>query len=190
MTWLGMGVRPRAPRPELKAQVLARAFAARPPRAAWWPLARAAVLLLALGGVGWAAWQIGRLRAERAQLAAHLAAVRDTLALVRSPAPVHHIPVVTAGRAGTITIFTDTTTHRWLVACNGIAPNAPGETYQIWFVTATGVQSAMVMPMHDDQPMVAAAPMPEVAVVGVAMSVEPAGGSPAPRGQLLFKRML
>lgn len=82
--------------------------------------------------------------------------------------------------------------QRWLISCHNLAPNAPGEAYQLWFVTETGMRSAHVMVMRDDRPMIAAVPMPAGAgrVLGAAMSVEPEGGSPELRGPILFKRML
>lgn len=189
MDWLGMAARSRRPRPELKAAVLARAFAAGRRGAPWAPLAAAAALVLAMG-MAWAGWHARQLGAERNRLATELAAVRDTLDLVRSPGARLHFDVFTGGRAGTVTFFADSSSGRWLVSCNGLAPNAPGETYQVWFVTATGMRSALLMPMHDDSPMIAAVGMPDEPVMGVAMSVEPEGGSADPRGQLLFKRML
>lgn len=192
MNWLGMAVRPRTPRAELRERVLARAYAAGRRRRPWRPLAAAATVVLALGALAArSVWQLGRLRAEREVLAARATALRDTLDLVRRPgARVFHIPVVTDGRAGSVTIFADTATQRWLVTCNGLSPNAPGQAYQIWFVTESGMSSALVMPMTNDRPMIAAIAMPDVAVTGVAMSVEPERGSPEPSGPVLFKRAM
>ncbi len=135
--WLGMTPNPRDPRPELRARVLARAVRRRG-RRRWVWLAAAAVLVLALvGGAGyWARERIVALSADRDRLAAELAAVRDTLGFVRGPATrVAWIPVTTNGRLGAVTIFADSASRRWLVRCEGMAPNEPDETYQIWFVT-------------------------------------------------------
>lgn len=184
--WLGMAARPRAPRPGLKDEVLARAHAAgHRRRVPWLPLAAAATLLVALGA-GWRALDRAQRQARAGEAA--LAAARDTLDLLRRPgARVYHIPIVTDGRRGTVTIFADSASHRWLVACHDMSPNAPGETYQIWFVTETGTQSAMLMPMHDATPMMSAVALPVVRVVGAAMSVEPVGGSAEMRGPAVFR---
>jgi len=192
MDWLGMAVRPRVPRAELKALVLARAYAAGHRRGRWLPLAAAAAVLVALGvTAGRAAWQVGRLRAVQDSLGVQAAALRDTLDLVRRPGVrVYHFPVVTASRGGSITIFTDNGTRRWLVTCNNLAPNTPGEAYQIWFVTDAGVRSALVMPMLDENPMIAAIPMPDAPVTGVVMTVEPDSGSARPSGPVVFKQNL
>ncbi len=190
MDWLGMAVRPRMPRPELKAAVLARAYAAGR-RRAWWPLAAAAALVVALAAAGYAQWRVGVLRGERDRLAARAAALRDTLDFVRRPgSTVYHFPVVTAGKAGSITIFTDSQSRRWLVTCNGLTPNTPGEVYQIWFVTARGVRSALVMPMPDATPRIAAIGVPDAAVTGVMMTVEPDSGSTEPHGTVVFEQAL
>src|SRR6266540_1257885 len=79
--WLGMAADPRAPPPELKARVLARARAG--PRRRWW-LAAAAVLVLAVGGAYWSYRTVTTLRAERDRLAGVVASLRDSLALVNS----------------------------------------------------------------------------------------------------------
>ncbi len=190
MDWLAMAVRPRTPRPELRAAVLARAYAAGR-RRTWWPLAAAAALVVTLAAAGYGQWRVAALRAERDRLAARAVALRDTLDFVRRPGTsVLHIPVVTAGKAGSITIFTDAQSHRWLVTCNGLTPNTAEEVYQIWFVTAGGVRSALVMPMPDANPRIAAIGMPDAAVTGVMMTVEPDSGSTEPRGPVVFEQAL
>jgi anti-sigma-K factor RskA len=124
-----------------------------------------------------------------ARLATSLAATRDTLGLLRQPGTrLVVIPVVTGGRAGDLTIFDDTLSHRWLVTCHGLSPNAPGQTYQLWFVTDQGMLSAALMTMDHPAPMVMALDMPRgtAKVMGVAMSVEPRAGSAEPKGPMLF----
>jgi anti-sigma-K factor RskA len=193
--WLGMAARPRTPRPELKARVLARAFAS---RRRLWRLAAAAGLALAVvgGGGGGAYWSyrtVTGLRAERERLAATIAALQDSLALVRSvDAKVVWIPVTTGGRVGGVTIFADTARHRWLVRCDGLAPNAPDQAYQLWFITDQGMKSAALMPMDHEQPMVMALEMPQGGgrVMGAAMTIEPRVGSAQPNGPMVFHRML
>jgi anti-sigma-K factor RskA len=177
--WLGMSVEPRVPRPELKARVLARALAARPARR--WPLAAAAgiVIALAVSGLLWR-----RVR----RLETGLAAARDTLDLVRSPgSPVVAIPVSFGSRTGLLTVFSDTASDRLLVTCRDFPENAPGQTYQMWFVTDHGMRSAGLMNIEEDYPMVTVVNVPdEMRVTGFAMSVEPRGGSPQPHGRMLF----
>lgn len=179
--WIGMDASPRTPRPDLKARVLSRALAALPltPR---WALAAAAVLAMALVGSG-LLWR----RASR--LEQRLAATRDTLDLLRQPGTrVIPIPVVMGSRTGELTIFADSVSHRWLVTCHNLAPNAPGQAYQLWFVTERGMRTAALMPMDRDTPMLVALDMPSGAgkVMGVAMSVEVREGAAEPKGPMLF----
>ena len=178
--WLGMAATPRTPDPELKARILARATVA--PRRSAWPLAAAALLVLGVAGSGLLLRRAVRLQAD-------LAAARDTLGLLRQPGTrVIAIPVVTAGRPGELTIFADSVSHRWLVTCHNLTPNAPGEAYQLWFVTERGMRTAALMPMDRPAPMVVALDMPQGAgkVMGVAMSLEPRDGSAEPKGPMLF----
>ena len=181
--WLGMAAAPRAPRPELKDRVVQRAQSA---RRLHWSMLAAAALVGALAGGG-VLWQ----RAGR--LAVDLAAARDTLNLLRQPGGrVLMIPVTTAGRPGAMTIYADSLTRRWLVTCHHLTPNHTGEAYQLWFLTTAGALPAAIMPMDRDVPMVMTLEVPVGvgAVIGVAMSVEPRRGSPAPTSPLLFRAAL
>ena len=188
--WLGMLGPPRTPRPELKARVLARARARRR-----WPLAAAALLVVGVGGGAWWAYDtIGALAAERDQLARRVQALEDTVStFIHGPAvQLVQIPVSTGGRVGSVTIFADSVRHRWLVRCDGLAPNARDQAYQLWFITETGMATAAVMPMDQDRPMVMALEVPRVhgRVMGAAMSIEPRAGSASPSGPIVFHRLL
>jgi len=187
--WLGMSVPPRTPRPELKGRVLARAVA----RGRRWPLALAAALVVLTAGVGsawWAYHTIEALGADRDRLAARVAALEDTVSsFIHDPATrLIQVPVSTGGRVGSVTIFADSVRHRWLVRCDGLAPNAGDQAYQLWFVTDQGMRPAAVMPMDRDQPMVMGLPLPQAGerVTGAAMSIEPRAGSVRPSGPMVF----
>lgn len=189
--WLGMLAAPRSPRPDLKGRVLARALA---PRRTWrGALAAAALITLAVGGGAWWAYRtIDALTAERAILAARVRALEDTVAtFIHGPATrLIQIPVSTGGRVGSVTIFADSTRHRWLVRCDGLAPNARDQAYQLWFITDRGMSTAAVMPMDEDRPMVMALEVPPGGVLGAAMSIEPRAGSGSPSGPMVFHRLL
>jgi anti-sigma-K factor RskA len=189
--WLGMLAPPRTPRSELKGRVLERAL--RPRRR--WPLAVAAVLVVGGGTAGWRAYRtIDALTGERAQLTSRVAALEDTVStfIHGASTELFQIPVSTGGRVGSVTIFADRVGHRWLVRCDGLAPNASDQAYQLWFITEAGMVTAAVMPMDQDRPMVMALEMPRGAtrVMGVAMSIEPRAGSASPSGPVVFHRML
>ena len=189
--WLGILAAARTPRPELKGRVLERALA---PRRRW-PLAIAAVFALAVAGSAWWAYRtIDVLTAERDELASRVAAYADTVStfIHGSATQLIQIPVSTGGRVGAVTIFADSARHRWLVRCDGLAPNARDQAYQLWFITETGMLTAAVMPMDQDRPMVMALDMPRAGgrVMGAAMSIEPRAGSTTPSGPMVFHRML
>lgn len=187
-----MSARPRTPPPELKSRVLARAGAAGTRRP--WPLALAAGLALVASGLGWWGWSESQgLASARAEFSEAMAAYHDTLSLLRSPGTrVIQIPVSTNGQAGAVTIFADTMTHRWLVTCHHLATNQPGQVYQLWFITSTGMVNAAVIPMSGNVPMVKALEMPKGAgnVMGAAMSIEPGRGSARPTGPMVFHYLL
>jgi len=191
--WLGMLAAPRTPRPELKGRVVARALARR--RRWGGPLAAAAVITLILGGGAWWAYRtIGRLTAERDGLVTRVQALEDTVStFIHGPATrLIQIPVSTGGRVGSVTIFADSARHRWLVRCDGLAPNARDQAYQLWFITDRGMATAALMPMDQDQPMVMGLEMPRAnqRVMGAAMSIEPRAGSASPSGPMVFHLLL
>ena len=202
--WLGLLAAPRTPRPELKGRVLARAQAA-PRRWRWGrPLAAAALIMIVVGGGAGAWWvdrTIGALTVERDGLATRVHALEDTVStFIHGPATrLIQIPVSTGGRVGSVTIFADSVRHRWLVRCDGLAPNARDQAYQLWFITDRGIATAAVMPMDQDKPMVMALEMPrgggggggaDQRVLGAAMSIEPRAGSASPSGPMVFHRLL
>ena len=189
--WLGILAPARTPRPELKGRVIERALA----RERRWPLAVAAVLALSAAGAAWWAYRtIDALTTERDQLASRVEAYQDTVStfIHGSATQLIQIPVSTGGRVGAVTIFADGARHRWLVRCDGLAPNAHDQAYQLWFITETGMLTAAVMPMDQDRPMVMALEMPRAGgrVMGAAMSIEPRAGSTTPSGPMVFHRML
>ena len=191
--WLGMAASPRSPPPELKARVLARALE----RRRWmWALAAAALLVVLAGGGGayWASRTIRGLSAERDTLATRLAALEDTVNsfLHWTATRLVQVPVSTGGRLGAVTIFADEARHRWLVRCDGLAPNEPDQAYQLWFITDKWMRTAAIMPMDQDRPMVMALEMPagDAQVMGAAMTIEQRAGSAEPRGPLVFHRLL
>src|SRR5260370_38141397 len=116
--WLGMAAPPRAPRPELKAQVLVRGGQRGGGRGYGPSLAAAAVLLVVAGGASWTYRRMGVLEGERARLLAELQAARDSLSFIMGTSSrVIHIPVSTNGRVGAVTIFANTAKHPSLARC-------------------------------------------------------------------------
>jgi hypothetical protein len=193
--WLGMIPGPRAPRAELRTEVLGRAEQRRRPVSGRGLAAAAVLAVLLAGGAYWGWRTIGALRLERDGLVAALAAARDTLGFVRSAATrAVTVPISTSGHAGSVTILADSATRRWLVRCEHMAPNAPDQAYQIWFLTERGMRHAALMPMDPGDAavmtMVFEVPGDAGRVSGAAMSIEPRAGSAQPRGPMVFRVLL
>ena len=164
---------------------------ARPARR--WPLLVAAALAVSAGILGWWGWRESReLASTRGRLNDAIAAYRDTLSLLRSATTrVITIPVSTNGQVGAVTIFADTLTRRWLVTAHHLAANQPGQVYQLWLITTTGMVSASVLPVSGSAPTVEVLEMPKGEVVtGVQMTIEPGRGSPAPTGPMVLHYLL
>jgi anti-sigma-K factor RskA len=178
----------------MKERVLARALTPRR-QLSGRALALAAAIVLALGAAGyWTVQTVRSLRGEVAQLAGTLDRYRDTLnTFLRSPAShILYAPVTTNGRLGAVTILTDSVSRRWLVRCEGLAPNEVDETYQLWYLTDQGPRAAGLMPMMTSDPMTMTLEVPadSARVTGVAMSIEPRDGSVKPSGPMVFRLSL
>jgi len=118
------------------------------------PLAAAALITLAVRAARGGAYRtIGTLTADRDGLPTRVHALEDTVStFIHGPATqLIQIPVSTGGRVGSVTIFADSVRHRWLVRCDGLAPNARDQAYQLWFITERGMATAAVMPIGPGQ---------------------------------------
>jgi hypothetical protein len=193
--WLGMGVRPVAPRPGFTREISDAVLRPAPaPWRQWAPLAAAAGLTLVLG-LGWRGAQrrAAGLEAELASSQARLEAVEDTLSVVRRASRVFHASVKMHEHVGTLTILDDPVTHRWQVIVAGLPPAPPGERYQFWFITEDGmVRGAEVSPAGDNAAkMTLGMPPKGGAVLGAALTMETASDSVGPpKGMELAHLML
>jgi hypothetical protein len=193
--WLGMGVEPVVPRPGLTREISDAVL--RPAPASWrrWtPLAAAAGLALVLG-LGWRGAQrrAAGLEEQLASSQARLAAVEDTLSVVRRASRVFHARVTMHEHVGTLTILDDPVTHRWHVIVAGLPPAPPGERYQFWFITEDGmVRGAEVSPAGDNAAKITLGMPPRGgAVLGAALTMETATDSVGPpKGMELAHLML
>jgi anti-sigma-K factor RskA len=195
LAWLPMGAAPAAPAPGLKRriveEVLQRQRAERVP--GWVPAALAASLLLAVGG-----WWTGARRARDADTAlattrARVAALEDTLSVIRSAGRVLQASVEMDGTRGGLLIFDDERTHRWTVVVHGLPPAPPSGRYQFWFICAEGmVRGAEVrMPAATLASFTTDMPTVPCTVQGAALSVEPMDATTGPpRGGMLAHLML
>jgi hypothetical protein len=185
--WLPMGAPPAVPRPGLTREIADRVLRRPSAWRRYGPgLAAAATMLLALGlGV--------RERRQRTELEAvladrerRLAAVEDTLSVMRSAGRVVVHDIAMDGHRGGLLIFQDERSHRWNVVVHGLPAAPAGSVYQFWFVTESGMVKSVSLPMDGSRPAFATVSMPDTPapVMGAALTVEPMPATSAePRGR-------
>jgi hypothetical protein len=153
------------------------------------PLAAAATLALAAGGAAVAARREGQ--ALRSQLVARegrLAALEDTLSVLRRANNVLQTRISMDGHQGGLVIFQDAVSHRWCVVVHGLPPAPAGSKYQFWFITESGMVRSVEVNAETQRPAFMTLPMPGVPapVMGAALTVEPmANRSNEPEGVTL-----
>jgi hypothetical protein len=193
--WLPMGASPAAPRPDFRRRIVDDVLGKRlASRHAWrLPLTLAAGLLLAVGG-----WWAGVRRASSADAAladarARVAALEDTLSVIRGAGRVLQASVELNGARGGMLIFADERTHRWNVVVHGLPPAPPTGRYQFWFICAEGMVRGAEVRMPGEKPANFTTDMPAVpcTVQGAALSVEPMDATTGPpKGDMLAHLML
>ena len=194
LAWLPMGAPPAAPRPGLRRRIVREVLEGGSPRARRWVLpAAAAALLLAAGG--WLAGRsgAGTLVRELAERQARVAALEDTLSIIRQAGRVLQAQVEMGEARGGLVIFADETTHRWNVVVHGLPPAPPGGRYQFWFICEDGMVPGAEVRMDRGGSMMFTTGMPATGgkVMGAALTVEPAGSADGPpRGRSLAHLML
>jgi hypothetical protein len=176
LAWLPMAASPAAPRPGLTREMADRVLHGRPGWRRYGPALAAAAALLVATGLGVnerrRRSEVETLLAERTR---RLAAVEDTLSVIRSAARVVHHEIAMDGHRGALLIFQDETSHRWNVVVHGLPAAPPGTVYQFWFVTESGMVKSVELPMDGSRPAFATVSMPPTPgpVMGAALTVEP-----------------
>lgn len=172
-------------------------------------LAVAASIMVSIGLGTYAATLRGRItileselrvaRAEASEQFAHVAATRRTMAALEE-----RLNVVAAPDASRVTLAgqavapnaggqADWSPSRGLaLAVDSLPPLRPDRTYQVWLLTSGApVSIGLLQPDADgDRVAVFAAPPGGVVPTGIALSEEPAGGLPAPSGQIYLVGLL
>lgn len=176
LAWLPMGVAPVAPAPGL-ARRMAGEILDRPSR---WrrrlPLAAAAAVALVAAGMALSG------RSERRDLRTlltaredQLAALQDTLSVLRRAHQVLQTRISMDGHQGGLLIFQDAVSHRWCVIVHGLPPAPTGSVYQFWFITDSGMVRSVEVNADTRRPAFLTLPMPGVPapVMGAALTMEP-----------------
>jgi hypothetical protein len=200
LRWLPMGLPPAAPRPGLRRRIVEHVLEERPSRRRRWslPAALAAGLLLAVGGYFLGDSRSGSLRRDLENQRAAVAALQDTLSVMRQAGKILSADVEVDGIRGGLLIFADETTHRWNVVVHGLPPAPAGRRYQFWFICAESADTMVrgtEVPVDRQKPTIFTTDMPQPqacrAVVGAALTEEPmADGHGPPQGKPLAHLML
>ena len=199
LRWLPMGMPPAEPGPGLNRRIVEHVLQRDRVRRRRWrvPAAIAAAALLVVGG--WYAGQarVGALRGELVSQRGAVAALQDTLSIMRQANRILQASVDVDGTRGGLLIFADEVTHRWNVVVHGLPPAPAGRRYQFWFICGESADSmvrGIEVPTDTLRPTIFATDMPEPrtcrSVLGAALTEEPAGVQGPPRGRSLAHLML
>ncbi len=186
---------PVAPRPELKARVLASAAASKDvalvPTAGrssapiWLGVALAASLILA--AMTTLKWQ--STSADRDQLLASrdsalgVIAVRDSLLARLTDPELESVRLVAdPAKDPTIRMMLDAKRGRLTLSAASLPQLKAGQDYQLWYIVGgEAIASVAFHPAADGSALALDVPMPDRSTIqAVAITVEPTGGSPAP----------
>lgn len=174
--WLPMAVRPAAPAPGFARRTAAEVLDRRSRWRGRFPLAAAAVLALAAGTAAFGARREGReLRVQLVRNEVRLAALQDTLSVLRRANNVLQTRISMGGHQGGMLIFQDAASHRWCVIVHGLPPAPVGSKYQFWFITESGMVRSVEVNADPSRPAIMTLPMPGVRapVMGAALTMEP-----------------
>jgi hypothetical protein len=158
----------------------------------------ASLVAIVAAGSAWTAHRqsivaLAEIERQRQQVAA----IQQTLARVQAAADEAHraMDITTAADAARIAlagqqaapgasgqVFWSASRGLLFTAAN-LPPLPPGRVYQLWYVTAAApVSAALVSPDTAGQSRTIAAPVAAVQPRAFALTIEPAGGVPAPTG--------
>jgi anti-sigma-K factor RskA len=178
----------QAPPPRVRARLIASLAAERPQtvpafarraRPNWqWVLGLALVVLLVFNVSTLA--QLSALQRQQANLTAQVDASQKALSLVAYP----ESRTFTVSGKGTGTLVLNSELRSGVLFAWGLEPLDSAHTYQIWLIQPDGrrVSGGLFKP-EPGQPFVSAfisSPQPLSDFVGLGVTVEPSGGSPAP----------
>lgn len=158
-------------------------------RSPWLPALSAAAALAIFAGVGVGGWVAGqnatqrdmeeKLVAMEAQQKAAAAQQEAMLSIVGSPDA--KIATTALSDGGTVTVASSGKANRAAVMVNGMPAPPEGKTYELWFISAAGAVPAGLMDHSDPaSPAMQVLNGPLGGATHVGITVEPAGGSPAP----------
>jgi anti-sigma-K factor RskA/putative zinc finger protein len=197
LKWLPMGLPPVSPRPGFRRRAIENVLQGRSARRPRWQLPAALAASALLVASGWFLGQsrAGELQRELEGQQAVVAALQDTLSIMRKAGRVLQANVDVGDTRGGLLIFADEATHRWNVVVHGLPPAPEGYRYQFWFICEDGMVRGTEVAVDQARPTMFTTGMPQPqscpAVKGAALTEEPvADGQGPPRGRSLAHLML
>jgi len=171
-----------------------------------WParLAVAATVVAASALGLWSLYLVSELRAARVRLAWaerewKADAERQRAELARLESAFEHVTAAAVtiyplrcptGRGpaanARVYLYVPPDRSQWELAVHGLAPEPPGRDYQLWFLVGDRPQSAGCFHVEAGRAVVATPATPPPGVTGVAVTLEPKGGSPRPTGEMIL----
>ncbi|AIY02813.1 hypothetical protein ART_3214 [Arthrobacter sp. PAMC 25486] len=158
-------------------------------RRRWLPALSTAAALVIFAGVGLGGWVAGQAATQRdmeqkivaiaAQQQAAQAQQEAVLGIVSSPDA--KLATTALSDGGSVTVASSGKANKAAVMVQDMPPLPSDKTYELWFISAAGAVPAGLMANHD--PAVAGMQVlngPLGGATHVGITVEPAGGSPAP----------
>lgn len=194
--WLPLGVMPVTLRPGLRRRLVDHALGVSHRQPGGWWIAAAAAACVISGGIGWTA---GTRHATAVAVvdsldARELAALEDTVSIMRGAAKVMQATLTMDGKEGGVVIFADAKSHRWNVVMHGLPAAPPGMRYTFWFITTEeGMVRGNDVPFDAVRPAMFTTGMPDRGgqVMGAAITLEPrASVAGPPQGKHLVHLML
>ncbi|HET8970866.1 MAG TPA: anti-sigma factor, partial [Candidatus Nanopelagicales bacterium] len=145
----------------------------RRPMATWLLAAAAAVLAVAVVGVGWRAATLS------GDLSTAQASAREVAAVLTAPDARTVSGQTTDGARGAV--VTSSSLNQSVVLADGITPAPEGKVYQLWYLTAAGAATSagFLDPGPDGRAVVTLTGSADAAAA-VGLTLEPAGGSSTP----------
>jgi hypothetical protein len=197
LKWLPMALPPAPPRPGLRRRIIEGVLEGPSRRRQPWmlPAALAASALLMAGGWYLGGTRAGALQRELEDQRAVVAALQDTLSIMRQAGRILQANVDVGDARGGVLIFADEVTHRWNVVIHGLPPAPAGHRYQFWFICSDTMVRGTEVAVDRLRPTMFTTGMPQPqscpAVKGAALTEEPiADGQGPPRGKSLAHLML
>lgn len=177
--------------PEARAAAAARGRSgtAGSQRPRWVPLLSAAAALVIFAGVGVGGWVAGQ-NSTKQDMAAQIQALQSQQAAAQEQqdsmltimaSPDAKMATTALSDGGSVTVASSSKANKAAVMVNDLPALPADKTYELWFISAAGAVPAGLM-SHDDPSVpgmqILAGSMGGATHVGI--TVEPAGGSPAP----------